>query len=211
MKARQKKVAVGGYVLAGGASSRFGCDKALAELEGQGMLERMRHLLVEVTEETSVVASSLRYPELGIRVVEDGWPGEGPLGGIITALMDARARNPFDTWCLVVGCDMPFLTKDWLNYLVDRAATSRAGVVAPRSALGLEPLCACWHTRATSKLQHALNDGVRKVTEAMKRIDMEVVDEKDWKPFDGAGRLFWNMNTQADYQQAKRMLKAGPR
>jgi len=42
----------------------------------------------------------------------------------------------------------------------------------------------------------------------MKRLHMEVVDEADWKRFDTAGRLFWNMNTAADYDEAKRILEA---
>ena len=52
------------------------------------------------------------------------------------------------------------------------------------------------------KLQAAFESGVRKVTEAMKQLNMEVLDEPDWKRFDSAGRLFWNMNTQTDYQRA---------
>ena len=35
----------------------------------------------------------------------------------------------------------------------------------------------------------------RKVTEAMKRLPMEVLDEPAWKRFDSDNRLFWNMNT----------------
>ena len=197
-----------GYVMAGGASSRFGMDKALAELGGQTMLERMCNLLEDLTQSVSVVAPAGRYADFGKCIVADNWPGEGPLGGIITALMDAHSRKHSHTWCLIVGCDMPFLTQDWLRYLAERAFTSSAGVVAPRSALGLEPLCACWHTRVTGKLQDALENGVRKVTEAMKRIDMGVVDEADWKRFDSAGRLFWNMNTQADCEEARRKIEA---
>ena len=193
--------------MAGGASSRFGLDKALAKLEGQSMLERMGNLLRGTTEKISVVAPPGRYTGLGQLSLTMNWPGEGPLGGIISALMDARAQNHLHTWCLIVGCDMPFLTNEWLAYLVERALASGAAVVAPRSTLGLEPLCACWHTRATGKLQYALGDGVRKVTEAMKRIEMEVVDENDWKRFDKAGRLFWNMNTPADYEEARRILE----
>ena len=200
---------ISGYVMAGGASSRFGMDKALAKLHGQTMLERMCNLLGEMTEDVSLVAAAGRYQDSGKRIVEDNWPGEGPLGGIITALMDAHTRKHSHGWCLIVGCDMPFLTREWLRYLVERAFTSGAEVVAPRSALGLEPLCACWYTRATGKLQYALEDGVRKVTEAMKRIATEVVDETEWKRFDSAGRLFWNMNTQADYEEASRILEAG--
>lgn len=203
-----KERAIAGYVVAGGASSRFGMDKALAKLGGQTMLERMCKLLGELTDNVSVVAPAGRYNDSGKRIVEDNWPGQGPLGGIITALMDAQARKHRQTWCLVIGCDMPFLTQEWLRVLAERAFASGAGVVTARSTLGLEPLCACWHTRATSKLQYALEDGVRKVTEAMKRIETEVIDEKEWKRFDSTGRLFWNMNTLADYEEAGRILEA---
>jgi molybdopterin-guanine dinucleotide biosynthesis protein A len=103
---------------------------------------------------------------------------------------------------------MPFLTPDWLAYLLERASRSDADIVIPRSAKGLEPLCACWHTRATGKLQYAFEDGIRKVTEAMKRVSMEVVDAKDWARFDKSGRLFWNMNTPAEYEEARQILEA---
>lgn len=197
--------------MAGGASTRFGFDKARAELDGETMLARMCRLLKDVTGTVSVVAASGRYAAFGERVVDDHWPGQGPLGGIITALMDAHARDHQHTWCLIIGCDMPFLTGEWLTYLKDRALESTAAVVTPQSPLGLEPLCSCWHTSATGKLQYAFEDGVRKVTEAMKRVSMEVVDESEWKRFDKAGRLFWNMNTPEEYEEARRILEAAKR
>jgi molybdenum cofactor guanylyltransferase len=200
-----------GYVLAGGASSRFGFDKALVELGGQRMLERMCHLLEEVTEGASVVAPTSRYADFGQRMVNDHWPGQGPLGGIITALMATGDSQQRRDWNLIVSCDMPFLTRDWLAYMADHALDSAAEVVVPKSTQGLEPLCACWRTSGVKKLQYAFEDGVRKVTEAMKRLEMEVLDEKDWKRFDSAGRLFWNMNTPADYEEARRILEAGGR
>ena len=197
--------------MAGGASARFGFDKARAELHGKTMLVRMCQLVRDAVGSVSVVAPLGRYSEFGERIVEDHWPGQGPLGGIITALMDARAQDHQHTWCLIVGCDMPFLTAEWLTYLRDRALTSSATVISPESANGLEPLCACWHTGATGKLQYAFEDGIRKVTEAMKRVSMEVVDEKDWARFDKNGRLFWNMNTPAEYEEARRILESGRR
>ncbi|PYT67229.1 MAG: hypothetical protein DMG39_24710 [Acidobacteria bacterium] len=199
---------INGYVMAGGASTRFGFDKARAELNGEIMLVRMCKVLTEVTGSASVVAPFGRYREFGERIVDDRWPGQGPLGGILTALMHARARNHEHAWCLIVGCDMPFLTREWLTYLKDRAVASNAGVVAPQSPAGFEPLCACWHTGATGKLQYAFENGIRKVTEAMKRVSMEVVEERDWARFDEAGRLFWNMNTPAEYEEARRFVEA---
>ncbi len=201
-------VTINGYVMAGGASTRFGFDKARAELNGETMLARMCKSVKNITGSVSIVAPFGRYAEFGERLVGDHWPGEGPLGGIISALMDAQTRNHEHAWCLIVGCDMPFLTREWLTYLKDRTVTTSAAVVAPRSALGLEPLCACWHTSATGRLQFSFEDGIRKVTDAMKRVSMEVVDEKEWKRFDEMGRLFWNMNTPAEYEEARRIMEA---
>jgi molybdopterin-guanine dinucleotide biosynthesis protein A len=103
---------------------------------------------------------------------------------------------------------MPFLTLEWLVFLSGRAAKSKAQVVYPHSASGPEPLCACWQTSAAAKLRSGFERGVRKVTEGIALLQAEVLDEQDWKRFDSAGRLFWNMNTVADYEEARRILQA---
>ncbi|HKT46559.1 MAG TPA: molybdenum cofactor guanylyltransferase [Candidatus Acidoferrales bacterium] len=206
--ATHTQLSLRGYVMAGGASSRFGFDKAQADFDGQPMLSRICALLSEVAQSVSIVAPPGRYERLGFRTLTESSPGQGPLGGIVAALRDARAHDPADSWCLILGCDMPFLTRAWLAYLCQRAAAAHADVVVPSSENGLEPLCACWHTRAAGPLQLAFEEGIRKVTEAMRLLRMEILDEKDWKRFDTANRLFWNMNTQADYDEAKRMLQA---
>jgi molybdopterin-guanine dinucleotide biosynthesis protein A len=101
---------------------------------------------------------------------------------------------------------MPFLTVDWMKFLADRAAESNAQVVLPHSEHGPEPLCACWRTDAVATLRPAFERGVRKVTQGISLLSAEVLDERDWKRFDSAGRLFWNMNTAADYEEARRIV-----
>lgn len=199
--------AIAGFVLAGGASSRFGSDKSQAEIGGMTMLHRMLDLVRTVCGDIRVVAASAKQDNNGVVAVPDRWPGEGPLGGIITALLTSADSGTVE-WNLILGCDMPFLTADWLAYLTARAAASPAQVIAPESENGLEPLCAIWRTSAAAKLQITFDTGVRKITTAMKRLQMEVIDEREWKRFDTAGRLFWNMNTVADYEEAKRILES---
>jgi molybdopterin-guanine dinucleotide biosynthesis protein A len=197
-----------GYVLAGGGSTRFGRDKALVEVGGTRMIALMLELLESVTKQAKIVAAPSKYSGFGAEIIEDQWPGEGPLGGIITALEDAEKTAAPDGWNLILSCDMPFLTRDWLSYLVQRAAKSKAHVVVPQSAYGLEPLCACYRTDAAGALRAAFESGVRKVTHGLQHVTTEVLDEADWKRFDSAERLFWNMNTTADYEEAQRILKA---
>jgi molybdenum cofactor guanylyltransferase len=200
---------IAGYVLAGGGSTRFGKDKALVEAGGKPMLVRMCELLRTAAIEVTVIADPEKYTGFGLRSVADRWPGAGPLGGIITALEDAGARKVSPEWNLIVSCDMPFLTREWLAYLAGRALKSSSQVVLPESAHGPEPLCACYRTDAGPALRAAFERGVRKITEALKQVTTEVLDEAHWKRFDSAGRLFWNMNTLADYQEARRILGAG--
>jgi len=193
---------VAGYVMAGGASRRFGSDKALAELGGRTLLAHMCELVHAAVGNVRVVAPKGRYAELEFSVLDDGWPDEGPLGGIITALGATAASHVSAEWNLIVSCDMPFITGEWLEFLSRQADASDAEVVVPRSGYGLEPLCGCWRTSAVTTLHAAFDEGVRKVTESMKQLRMEVLDESHWKRFDTAGRLFWNMNTPQDYETA---------
>jgi molybdopterin-guanine dinucleotide biosynthesis protein A len=187
---------IGGYVLAGGGSRRFGRDKALVEIDGVPMAVKM-------------IAGRGKYEAFGAEILEDRWPGEGPLGGVITALEDSAKRATPCEWNLIAGCDMPFLTREWLTFLCERAAKSEAQVVLAHSAHGPEPLCACWRTEASETLLAAFERGMRKVTEGISLLRAEVLDERDWKRFDSDGRLFWNMNTQADYEEARRVFETG--
>lgn len=196
-----------GFVQAGGGSRRFGTDKALAVLGGQTMLARTAGVVWSACGNVRIVAAPGKYADdAPAEIIEDRWPGQGPLGGILTALAETCRNADRRAWNLVVGCDMPFLTSEWLQYLCDRAVTSEAEVVFPESQFGWEPLCACWSTKALPALQGAFEGGVRKMTEAMKRIRSEVLDESVWKRFDTGGRLFWNMNTLADFAEAHRII-----
>lgn len=196
-----------GFLQAGGGSTRFGTDKALVTLAGQTMLQRTAALLSAVCEDVRIVAPDLRYGNEPWPVIADQWPGEGPLGGILTALATIEPSTSGNAWALIVSCDMPFLTREFLAFLRECASQSSAQVVAPRSPVGLEPLCACWRADAIAAIRASFDAGTRKVTEAMKRLPMEVLDEPVWKRFDSDNRLFWNMNTPDDYQAARRILE----
>jgi molybdopterin-guanine dinucleotide biosynthesis protein A len=211
-------MSVFGYVQAGGGSTRFGIDKALVEFNGKSMLERTCALLMPLCKTVRIIAPSEKYPQAPVPIITDRWPGEGPLGGIVTALYHAddmsralaqvpgmaeEARGH----CIILSCDMPFLSHDFMVFLREHAVRSKAEVVVANSTNGLEPLCACWRTDAVKDLHRTFERGVRRVTEAMKRLKMEVLDEPVWKRFDSDGRLFWNMNTPEDYELARKILE----
>src|SRR5271170_8361327 len=107
---------IGGFILAGGESSRMGRDKALLELNGVVLIVRAADLVESVTGACAVVGDSVRLEGLSLRVIADDFPGAGPLGGIATALRTSNAG-----WNLIVACDLPYLTAAWLKHLTIRA------------------------------------------------------------------------------------------
>lgn len=198
---------VAGFILAGGASSRMGRDKGSIEVGGIPMLVRTAELvdpLVSRRAGVTVIADPKRYEKLGLRVVADDRPGQGPLGGIVTALHLSPCP-----WSLILGCDLPYLSRDWLGCLLSRAVASRAELVVPEGPNGPEPLCAVYHKRCEASFLTCLARGVRKVTEAFAGRDVEVIAPEEWKPFDPQGLLFRNMNTPEDLAEAQARFR-GP-
>ena len=98
------------YILAGGRSSRFGADKARAEVDGQPLIRRIAEALQNVTEQPCVVAAEPgRYADLGLTTCADPRPHLGPLAGVATALRHAAASDlGHDRWLLITACD-------WIN------------------------------------------------------------------------------------------------
>jgi molybdopterin-guanine dinucleotide biosynthesis protein A len=192
---------VGGFILAGGESSRMGRDKALLELEGVALIVRTARLVESAAERCAIVGDTVRLEGLELLVIEDEFPGAGPLGGIATALRASEAE-----WNLIVACDLPYLTREWLEFLIGRAVRSDADAVLPMNERGAEPLCAVYSKRADGAIRAALDRGVRKVTDGLADVRIEFIEPREWKGFDSDGLLFKNMNSPADYEEAKLRL-----
>jgi len=197
--------------MAGGESSRMGVDKGLLEIAGVPMIVRAARLVESVVGAPAVVVGTPeKYRALGLRAIADDGPRCGPLGGIATALRASDAE-----WNLIVACDLPYLTRKWLEYLLQRARDSDAEAVvplnlAPANKRGAEPLCAVYHKGAEQAMRRALERGVRKVTDGLAELRVEVIEPAAWKGFDFDGLLFKNVNTPADYEEAKRKFGGRP-
>ena len=194
---------VGGFVLAGGKSSRMGVDKALLEIDGISLIERAASLLQSVTGDPTIIGSTSLYSSLGTKIVADDWPGHGPLGGMATALRVSRTP-----WNLIIACDLPYLTKAWLDFLIERALKSKADAVVPMNERGPEPLCAMYHKTAENRIRSAVEGGVHKVTDSFSRLRVEYLERGEWKAFASEGLLFKNVNSPADYEEAKARIRA---
>lgn len=160
----------------------MGTDKAFVEVDGRPMVRHVADALEAAGCERviAVGGSQPRLTALGLTVVEDRWPGEGPLGGIITALGESDELGA--PLVLVVGCDLPSVTSTTLVGLVaalraaDPAVTADgvADVVADVAVARTdrdEPLCAAWAVvPALAELGPSFDAGERAVHRAMARL-----------------------------------------
>jgi molybdopterin-guanine dinucleotide biosynthesis protein A len=201
---------ISAFILSGGASSRMGREKGLLEFGGEPLIVRTAHLLEPLVAAVTVVGSPKRYVALGLRAIADrdfGSPDlrgrvQGPLAGIASALAETDT-----TWNLILACDLPYLTAEWLDWLLARAMDSDRQIVMPRTSAGLEPLAAIYRRECAAPIVASLARGVRKVTDAMEEFRIEYVSQDDWWDVDPDGRTLRNMNTQADYEEARKWLE----
>ena len=151
---------VAGAILTGGRSRRFGRDKALEAVDGVAMVARVAGALrhAGVASVAAVGGDGARLAALGLDVWPDAHPGEGPLGGVLTALTRADAEL-----LVVVACDLPWLDGVTIRRVI--AATDASEVdVGVAWTDRPEPLLAAWRVRpCRAAVAHAFASGERAV------------------------------------------------
>jgi len=134
-------------VLAGGASRRMGADKAALPVGSTTLLGRTIATLAEVVDEVHVVGGP-HQPD-GATYVADQYPGEGPLGAVVSAF--ASIDTPV---LVVVACDLPALQPVSIRTLLDALAASRADYAVPLVGGRRQ-----WHSAVFSRTCYQVIDG----------------------------------------------------
>jgi molybdopterin-guanine dinucleotide biosynthesis protein A len=146
----------------------MGSDKAFVEVNGRPMVRHVADALTGAGCELVIAVGGDRpgLEGVGLEVVDDRWPGAGPLGGVVTALEAAAERGARTV--LVVGCDTPFVSTRSLRRLLDAAAADQVDVALATTGRD-EPLCAAWNTSCRSVLRASFDAGERAVHRAIAR------------------------------------------
>ena len=144
-----------GAVLAGGASVRFGRDKAVEPIAGVRLVDRAADAFAEVCEDVVVVTS--RPIETERATIPDLRPGRGPLAGIEAALAHASDRG-FDA-ALVLACDLPLIRSTSLAALVSALGSEEAVAAFRDGPPGYEPLCAVYRVTCLGAARALLDEG----------------------------------------------------
>lgn len=180
---------VAGYVLAGGESRRMGRDKALLEKGGEPVLLERAAIVQAAAGNCTIVAPAGRYEDLGVPVLADRWPGQGPLGGIVTAMEASDAE-----WNLILAVDMLSVTPEFLAEILAEARRVQTTVVPVHADGGIEPLCGVYHADAFPRLRHFFAAGGRRVKDALREVDVHLIDAPE--------PLLVNVNTPAQWEAA---------
>jgi molybdopterin-guanine dinucleotide biosynthesis protein A len=184
------------FVLAGGLSSRMGTDKAFLELDGRTLLDRALDLLHALTPEARIVGPASKFAAFG-PVVEDVYPGRGPLAGIHAALSSSATGVN-----LMLAVDLPFVTESLLRFIVEQARASGAVVTVPRIAGGFQPLCAAYRPAFALLGQHALEAGRNKIDALFAVTTTRILEEPELERFAFRAAMFENLNTPEDLRRA---------
>jgi len=183
-------------ILAGGRSSRMGADKSLLSVDGQPIIERICERLAGRFDRILISANE---PEklafLGLEIVADKIPGQGPLMGIASALEASSSELNF-----VVACDIPHIHIGLVEEMLAEADRSGADVVVPTTGSEeYEPLFAVYRKSTLEAINKVLASGGRRISDifALCRVKYVRLTDAEW---------LRNLNTPAEYDEFSKGL-----
>lgn len=134
------------FVLAGGKSLRMGEDKGLALLNGLPMIALIIKTLQSIPLDVKLISGNPDYTQFCLPLYKDIIKNKGPMGGLMTAFEQTSAA-----YVLLLGCDMPFITIEAINHLIDN---SRENMITVAETNGfINPLLAIYPKSILPKLK----------------------------------------------------------
>jgi molybdopterin-guanine dinucleotide biosynthesis protein A len=203
---------VAGFIQAGGRSSRMGTDKAWLEIENRPMIERLLAEVRPVVNSLSIIVNAAnphlqRYESLAASydaiVIHDLHDHRGPLGGIGTAL--TCCKNDRYQSALILACDMPFITTEFLAFLVDLHQREANQLTLPVDrGERLQPLAGVYSAACLPAVEQMLNEDDLRVEDLCRRVKTRRVAFSELAGLMNAERLFVNINSIEEYRRQKR-------
>lgn len=192
-------------ILAGGKSTRLGRNKPWERIGSKSLLERavsilsfLRSEIIIVTAKDSALPPINNYSR--IRIINDIIPGKGSMGGIYTGLQASRSF-----FNLVVACDMPFLNKELISYMI--SLTGAYDAVVPRSGeKAFEPLHAIYSKNCLPSIENLIQQNRLSILELLQLVKARYVIDAEIDKYDPKHLSFFNINTESDLQTVLKMV-----
>lgn len=183
-----------GLILAGGKSSRMGCNKAFLPLNGKSLLQwqtdKFRKLGVK-----EILISGPRNLEIdGTQTIPDIYPNCGPISGIHAGLAAASCEH-----CLIISVDTPLIPVQVFENL---CGVHETGVTILRHAGGEEPLVGIYDKTVAPILENMIHEGIYSVRKLKENVPFRCREicglQQEW---------LCNCNCPEDYARIKCLLK----
>jgi molybdopterin-guanine dinucleotide biosynthesis protein A len=187
-------------ILAGGRSRRMGRDKATLKIGEQALIESVYRKAKEIFSDIIIISSrhtSIRM--VNAPVLKDLVPLEGPLAGIVSALL----YSPHPYVC-VLACDMPFVSTEAISYLISQV--NGEDVIIPKTDKGYEPLHAIYNRSCISYMLSHIERGRLRTPGIFPYLAVRELGEHPSFFVHGVAS-FTNINTEGDLSLAKRLVR----
>lgn len=170
---------VGGYILAGGRSSRMGTDKALLQLANKPLIQHSVAKLRKTCSDVHILSSNEALAAYA-PLVADIHPNCGPIGGMESAL----THSTFD-WNIFLAVDMPYLPTACIASSISQCIHSADDSVRIRmfTAGGRpQPGFCLLHKDVLPFLSNAINQGNFKLMRVFEAAESELARRRGISP-----------------------------
>jgi len=203
IKKNKKPPRLTAIILAGGESSRIGSDqdKAILKLNGKRLIDivisKLKHI---VGDNIIIVSPPEKYPSYK-QVVPDLFNQRGLLVGLYSGLKASASQ-----YNLVVGCDMPFLKVELLQYIEEKIDSN--DIIIPRYAKSyIEPLCAIYSKDCLEIMKRNIEAGILSIRKVFPYLKVKYIEEKEIKSVDPELNSFFNINYKEDFIRAEELIR----
>ena len=198
---------VTGIILAGGKSSRLGRDKAWEDVGGQRIIDRVIGALQSSCDEVLIIGdrpereNELSLPKC-IQYRSDELKGRGSIGGLYTGL-----KSSDTLWSLVVACDMPFISRELIRFMLSIISKNRCDAIVPVINGRYQPTHALYNSTCIPFIEKNISSGNFRMDSYFDEIYLEEISEDVINSIKGAELSFFNVNTEDDLFTAREQYK----
>ena len=191
-------------VLAGGKSKRFGEDKSQVKLEGKILIDYILSEIIDEFSETLIVANqNINFVQSSkISLIKDFKEGQGPLGGVLSAMKWIKENKKKYSWISTFPVDTPFFTKKVLKSFYKNIKIDEGKLFFIRSKETIHNIFGLWSVDLMDQLESDLLKGDRKVELWANSMGVKTINI-EYQNIDP----FFNINTKEDLEIALNIMK----
>ncbi|HEX8567289.1 MAG TPA: molybdenum cofactor guanylyltransferase [Pyrinomonadaceae bacterium] len=188
-----------GFILAGGASSRMGENKAHLKLGGKTFIERAALSLSAIEPRRIFLVGNFTIENKVIEILPDVFKpaSRASIIGLHTALFHAEAE-----WIAALACDLPFASGALFKRLTGFVQDEFEAIVPLQKDERAQPLCALYRKNCLSKIETALTSNEWSLKKLLEKLETRFVRFEEIGELPNAENFFFNVNTPADFARA---------